>query len=62
VDRKSSFQELMELVAAHVESRSADDLLAIHEKLMQLREVFERDRDLLEAVIRRIEEALRERS
>ena len=51
---KSSFQELMELVAKDVESKDDASLIALLEKLIGLRESFKRDRDLLEAVIRRV--------
>ena len=59
---KSSFQELMELVAKDVESKDEAALIALLEKLVGLRESFKRDRDLLEAVIRRVERQLRARS
>ena len=59
---KSSFQELMELVAKDVESKDETSLLALLEKLIGLRASFKRDRDLLEAVIRRVELQLRARS
>jgi hypothetical protein len=59
---KSSFQELMELVAKDVESKDETSLLALMEKLIGLRASFKRDRDLLEAVIRRVELELRARS
>ena len=59
---KSSFQELMELVAKDVESKDETALIALLEKLVVLRESFKRDRDLLEAVIRRVERQLRGRS
>jgi hypothetical protein len=59
---KSSFQELMELVAKDVESKDQTSLLALLEKLIGLRASFKRDRDLLEAVIRRVERQLRGRS
>jgi len=59
---KSSFQELMELVAKDVESKDDAALIALLEKLVVLRESFKRDRDLLEAVIRRVERQLRGRS
>ena len=59
---KSSFQELMELVAKDVESKDETSLLALLEKLIGLRASFKRDRDLLEAVIRRVELELRARS
>lgn len=59
---KSSFQELMELVAKDVESKDQTSLLALLEKLIGLRASFKRDRDLLEAVIRRVELELRARS
>jgi hypothetical protein len=59
---KSSFQELMELVARDIESKDAAALITLLEKLIGLRESFKRDRDLLEAVIRRVERQLRGRS
>jgi hypothetical protein len=59
--QKSSFQELMELVAGNVESKDAAELEALREKLLGLRKTFRRDQDLLEAVIERIGRALRER-
>jgi hypothetical protein len=59
---KSSFQELMELVAKDIESKDAASLIALLEKLIGLRASFKRDRDLLEAVIRRVERELRARS
>ena len=59
---KSSFQELRELVARDLESKDEAALVALLEKLVGLRESFKRDRDLLEAVIRRVERQLRARS
>ncbi len=59
---KSSFQELMELVARDIESKDEPALVALLEKLVGLRESFKRDRDLLEAVIRRVQRQLRARS
>lgn len=59
---KSSFQELMELVADQVESKEPAELAALYKRLKDLRAVFHQDRDLLEAVIRRVERALRSRS
>ena len=59
---KSSFQELMALVAKDVESKDDAALIALREKLIGLRASFKRDRDLLEAVIRRVEQQLRARS
>ena len=59
---KSSFQELMELVARDIDSKDEAALVALLEKLVRLRESFKRDRDLLEAVIRRVERQLRARS
>lgn len=59
---KSSFQELMELVARDIESKDEAALVALLEKLVGLRESFKRDGDLLEAVIRRVERQLRARS
>jgi hypothetical protein len=59
---KSSFQELMELVARDIESKDEAALVVLLEKLVGLRESFNRDRDLLEAVIRRVERQLRARS
>jgi hypothetical protein len=56
---KSSFQELMELVARDIESKDETALVALLEKLVGLRESFQRDRDLLEAVILRVERQLR---
>jgi hypothetical protein len=59
---KSSFQELMELVAKDIESKDDVALIALLERLIGLRKSFKRDRDLLEAVIRRVERQLRGRS
>jgi hypothetical protein len=59
---KSSFLELMELVAKDIESKDDVSLIALLEKLIGLRESFKRDCDLLEAVIRRVERQLRARS
>jgi hypothetical protein len=59
---KSSFQELMELVAKDIESKDEAALIALLERLVGLRESFKRDRDLLEAVIRRVARELRARS
>ena len=59
---KSSFQELMALVAKDIEAKDEPALLALLERLVGLRESFRRDRDLLEAVIRRVELQLRARS
>ena len=59
---KSSFQELMELVARDIESKDEAALVALLEQLVGLRESFKRDCDLLEAVIRRVERQLRARS
>ena len=59
---KSSFQELMALVARDLQAKDADALVELLAKLRGLRSVFEADRDLLEAVIRRVEQALRVRS
>jgi hypothetical protein len=59
---KSSFQELMELVAKDIESKDETSLLTLLERLIGLRASFKRDRDLLEAVIRRVELELRARS
>ena len=59
---KSSFQELIELVARDVESKDETSLLTLLERLIGLRASFKRDRDLLEAVIRRVELELRARS
>ena len=59
---KSSFQELMELVAKDVESKDQEALIALLERLYNLRDAFRRDRDLLETVIRRVERQLRGRS
>ena len=59
---KSSFQELMVLVARDLQAKDAASLADLLERLRGLRSVFEADRDLLEAVIRRVEQALRGRS
>lgn len=59
---KSSFQELMELVARDVESKSQASLIELLERLYRLRDSFKRDRDLLDTVIRRVERQLRGRS
>jgi hypothetical protein len=59
---KSSLQELMGLVAKDIESKDEVALIALLEKLIGLRESFKHDRDLLEAVIRRVERELRARS
>lgn len=59
---KSSFQELMTLVARDLQAKDAEALVELLAKLRGLRSVFEADRDLLEAVIRRVEQALRGRS
>jgi hypothetical protein len=59
---KSSFQELMALVARDLQAKDAASLAELLERLRGLRSVFEADRDLLEAVIRRVEQALRGRS
>jgi len=59
---KSSFQELMELVARDIESKDDVALIALLDRLIGLRKSFKRDRDLLEAVIRRVERQLRGRS
>ena len=61
---KSSFRELMELVAKDIESRDQAALIALLERLYLLRDSdsFKRDRDLLETVIRRVERQLRARS
>ena len=59
---KSSFQELMELVARDIESKDDVALIGLLERLIGLRKSFKRDRDLLEAVIRRVERQLRGRS
>jgi len=58
---KSSFQELMALVARDVDSKSDHALLALLAQLIGLRESFQRDHDLLEAVIRRVERQLEAR-
>ena len=58
---KSSFQELMELVSK-VASKDPHTLCAILKTLKGLRRTFERDRDLLEAVIRRVELELKSHS
>ena len=52
---KSSYQELLELVAENIASKDEQQLAELHEKLVALRTVFDNDRDLLESVIRRIE-------
>jgi len=59
--QKSSYQELIELVASHAELKSPAELVALHEKLMDLREGFKQDSDLLESVIGRVEDAIRGR-
>ena len=59
---KSSFQELMELVARDIESKDNVALIELLDRLIGLRQSFKRDRDLLEAVIRRVERQLRGRS
>ena len=59
---KSSFQELMDLVARDVESKSRTSLIELLERLYRLRDSFKRDRDLLDTVIRRVERQLRGRS
>ena len=59
---KSSFQELMELVAKDIVSKDEAALITLLERLIGLRKSFKRDRDLLEAVIRRVERQLRGRS
>jgi hypothetical protein len=59
---KSSFQELMGLVANDIESKDQAALIALLERLYRLRDSFKRDRDLLEAVIRRVQRQLRGRS
>ena len=59
---KSSFQELMTLVARDLQAKDAEALVELLVKLRSLRSVFKADRDLLEAVIRRVEQALRGRS
>jgi hypothetical protein len=59
---KSSFQELMALVAKDIESKDDAALITLLERLIGLRKSFKRDRDLLEAVIRRVERQLRGRS
>jgi hypothetical protein len=52
----------MELVAKDIESKDDASWIALLEKLIGLRESFKRDRDLLEAAIRRVERQLRARS
>jgi len=59
---KSSFQELMALVARDLHTKDAEALADLVVKLRALRSVFKVDCDLLEAVIRRVERALRGRS
>lgn len=58
---KSSFQELMDLVAKDIESKDAQALLQLLEKLEGLRPRFKQDLDLLEAVIGRVRRSLRRR-
>lgn len=57
---KSSYQELLELVAENIASKDEQQLAQLHDKLVALRAVFDNDRDLLETVIRRIERAMSE--
>ena len=59
---KSSFQELMALVTDDVEAKDNAALIALLEQLIGLRQSFERDRDLLEAVIRRVKQEIVSRS
>ena len=59
---KSSFQDLMTLVARDLQAKDAEALVELLVNLRGLRSVFKADRDLLEAVIRRVEQALRARS
>ena len=59
---KSSFQELMALVAIDLRARDHWALTELAATLRALRSTFKADRDLLEAVIRRVERALRGRS
>ncbi len=58
---KSSFQELMALVGRELDRREDAGRLELLAQLCGLRRVFETDRDLLEAVIRRVKRALRGR-
>jgi hypothetical protein len=58
---KSSFQELMELVARDVTSKDRASLGALLSTLEGLRSSFDQDKDLLEAVIRRVESEIRSR-
>jgi hypothetical protein len=59
---KSSFQALMALVVRDLHTRDAKALTELVVKLRGLRSVFWVDCDLLEAVIRRVDRALRGRS
>lgn len=59
---KSSFQELKGLVARDLHTKDGEALAELVVKLRGLRSVFKVDCDLLEAVIRRVERALRGRS
>jgi hypothetical protein len=59
---RSSFQELMALVARGLQTKEDAALLEPLATLCGLRRVFRTDRDLLEAVIRRVKRALRGRS
>jgi hypothetical protein len=52
----------MTLVARDLQAKDAEALVELLVELRGLRSVFEADRDLLEAVIRRVEQALRGRS
>lgn len=59
---RSSFQELMGLVAKSTEGKDPETVVAFLDQCKALRRSFEQDRDLLEAVIRRLEEVLRDRT
>jgi hypothetical protein len=58
---KSSFQELMELVAGDVTSKDRASLGTLLSTLEGLRSTFDQDKDLLEAVIRKVESEIRSR-
>jgi hypothetical protein len=58
---KSSFQELMALVARELDRRDDAARLELLAQLCGLRRAFRTDRDLLEAAIRRVKRALRGR-
>lgn len=59
---KSSFQELMKLVSDNLDLRSDEDALALLQSLQAMRQAFENERDLLDSVIRRVEQHLKGRS